>query len=235
MKLLFIAGFICIAVVVLILRAAYVFYSVGAFKSDWANENGAVIKDGSIVVVALGDSTVQGIGGWRRSDSFVSQVAERISTKTATPVQVFNFSGTGAESGEVLEVQVPKLRSLERVDIVLIAVGPNDITHKKSLDDFLKNYEKILQQVPIEKTVIASLPPMGPRDTQGRSSYEWGEALKPVAKKHSVAVAPVYDKIKPRANDFRTYGGDFYHPSKAGYKLWTDAFTPDVEKILNVK
>ena len=219
-------------IAVLIVRAGYVLYSVGSFKSQWLHESARPVVDDSIVIAALGDSTVQGIGALSKSDGFVSQVSKRVAAKTGKKVQIFNYSVSGADSGEVLKGQIPELKKLARYDAVLVAVGPNDITHKNSLEDFLKNYESILQQLPPEKTVIASLPPMGPKDIKGRSSYDWGQALKPVAAKYNVAVAPVFDHVKPRANDFRIYGGDFYHPSKAGYKLWADAFEAPVLSIV---
>jgi lysophospholipase L1-like esterase len=140
---------------------------------------------------------------------------------------------SGEESGNVLNPQIPQYEKLSRVDAIIVAVGPNDITHKKSLESFLQNYEQILKKLPAEKTVIASLPPMGPKDTKGRSSQYWGDALKPIAAKYNVAVAPVFDKVNPRANDFRIYGGDFYHPGEAGYKLWADAFEQPLLKILD--
>lgn len=219
-------------IVLLIARAVYTYTSVNSFKSAWQKEATAKINDEALVIAALGDSTVQGIGGLKQRDSFVSQVSGRISKATGKSVQIFNFSVSGADSEMVIKNQLPQLKKLGRVDAIVVAVGPNDITHKKSLEEFLKNYETILQQLPTEKTVIASLPPMGPKDTEGLGSYEWGQALKPVAQKYKVAMAPVFDTVKPHANSFRIYGGDFYHPSKYGYKLWADAFEQPLLKIL---
>lgn len=232
---LLISTVIVLFIVVLLTRAIYTFTSIGLFRGAWQKANAQQAENDSFIIVALGDSTVQGIGGLRISDSFINQVAVRITSDTGKAVKIINLSVSGADSGQLLETQLSEFKKLKRSDAVVVAVGPNDITHKKSLESFLKNYETLLSQLPAEKTVIASLPPMGPKDTKGRSSYEWGQALKSVAKKYNVAIAPVFDKVKPRANDFRTYGGDFYHPSRAGYKLWADAFTPEVEKILKIK
>lgn len=231
--LLTLALLVALFILFLVLRAGYVLYSVGNFKNSWNKNNTQAIEPGSIVIATLGDSTVQGIGALKKEDSFIGQVATRISAKTGKKVQIYNFSVTGAESGEVLRNQLPKLKNLSRIDAVILAVGPNDITHKKPLEDFLKNYEVMLNQLPAEKTVIANLPPMGPKDAKGRSSYEWGQALKPLVKKYSVRVALVYENVNPRANDFTTYGGDFYHPSKAGYKLWADAFEKPLLDIVS--
>lgn len=191
------------------------------------------IDDKSIVLAVLGDSTAQGIGSLKKEDGFVGQVGARISKKLNKPVQIYNYSVSGADSGQLIEAQLPEFKKLKRYDVVMIAVGPNDITHKKSLESFLKNYEVILKELPSEKVVISNMPPMGPKDINCKSSYDWSKALAPLAQKYNVALAPVYENVSPRANDFRTYGGDFYHPSKEGYKLWANAFTPKVEQILN--
>ncbi len=220
-------------ILLLIVRAGHTLYSVGSFTNAWQKESVLSLDDQALVIVAMGDSTVQGVGSLKRSDSFISQVAKRVSAQTGKTVQIVNLSVSGADSGQLLESQLPKFKNVKRFDAIVVAVGPNDITHKKSLESFLVNYETLLKQLPADKTVIANLPPMGPEDINGKNSYEWGQALKPVAEKYNVAVALVFEKVNPRANDFRIYGGDFYHPSKAGYKLWADAFEEPLQKILN--
>lgn len=227
-----IAGIIALIIVLLIARAVHTLYSVGSYRKAWQTESKLPIRDDVYVVAALGDSTVQGVGALHRSGSFIRQTTDRVSHSLGKDIQIYNFSVSGAESGEAVDVQLPQLKALERVDAVVIAVGPNDLVHKKSLESFLKSYETLLQNVPIEKTVIADLPPMGPKDDQGRTSYEWGQELIALAEKYGVRVAPVHDNIKPRAHDFRTYGGDFFHPSTTGYTLWANAFEKPLEEIL---
>lgn len=227
-----VAAVIALFILLLIARAVHTLYTVGSYKKAWQAETTLPIEKDTLVVAALGDSTVQGVGALRRSESFISQATDRVSGSLGKQVQIYNFSVSGAESGETADVQLPQLKALERVDAVVIAVGPNDLVHKKSLESFLKSYEVILQNVPTEKTVIGDFPPMGPKDNEGRSSYEWGQALRKLAKKYNVRVAPVYDNIKPRANDYRTYGGDFFHPSGTGYALWANAFEQPLKAIL---
>ena len=226
------AGVIALLIVLLIARAVHTLYSVSSYRKSWQTEAKLPIKKDVLVVAALGDSTVQGVGALTRSGSFISQVTGRVSDSLDKDIQVYNFSVSGAESGEAAEVQLPQLKALERVDAVVIAVGPNDLVHQKSLSSFLKSYETILKNVPRDKTVIADLPPMGPKDPQGRDSYLWGQELRKLAKKYDVRVAPIYENIKPRAHDFRTYGGDFFHPSTTGYSLWANAFEKPLTDIL---
>ena len=233
--LLAVAGLVLVVMAILALRAGYMFLSIKIFRDQWIKENQQPADPNTLVIVAMGDSTVQGIGAFMRSGSFVSQVASRVSQSQQKPVQIYNFSVSGAESGDVLKNQIPQLQKLNYVDAVIIAVGPNDITHKKSLESFLENYEKITKLVPINKTVIATLPPMKPKDIHGQSSYQWGQALVETIAPKGVLVAPVFKEVNPRADDPRIYGGDFYHPSREGYRLWANAFVPQIEKIINKK
>ena len=229
------ASIVAACVLLLVLRAVYTLYTVGSFRKAWLAGISQPTNEGSVVLAVLGDSTAQGIGGFKKEDGFVGQVAARISVKTKKPVQIYNYSLSGGDSDDVLKNQLPAFKKLERYDVVLIAVGPNDITHKKNLKDFLSNYEKIFAQLPAEKVVISNMPPMGPKDVNGNSSLDWSRAIVPLANKYNVSVAKVYENIAPRANDVRTYGGDFYHPSKEGYRLWANAFTPPVEAVLKIK
>jgi len=226
---------VLVVVLVLAFRALYVLVSINYFARSWERGNAQPVQNNSIVMVALGDSTVQGIGAIRPSDGFVGQLRGRTAKQLGRPVQVYNFSKTGGESGDVVKDQLPRLKALSRVDVVVVAVGPNDITHKKTLSSFLANYEQILKQVPASKTVISNMPPMGPRDADGKTSRDWGIALSTLAAKYNVKTAPVYENVNKRANDPRTYAGDFYHPSRAGYVLWANAFEPEVLKVVAPK
>jgi acyl-CoA thioesterase I len=222
-----------VVVLILAIRALYVLGSIPFFKRSWDNGNAKAASSKQIVLVALGDSTAQGIGALTPSQSFVSRVAKRISEQQKKPVKIYNFSTSGVESGDILKNQLPKLKKLPRYDAVMIATGPNNITHKKTLKDFSSDIASTLSQLPADKTVISNLPPMGPKDSLGNTSYDWGRAVMVVAQQKNVRVAPVYEHVQTRVSDPRTYAGDFYHPSGAGYKLWADAFTPEVEKILS--
>lgn len=231
--LAFVLLLILFIIVVLVIRALYVYVSVGIFRKSWERGNQQRVSEDSIVIVALGDSTVQGIGALRPQDGFVGNVARRVERQTGKKVQVYNFSKSGAESGEVLSEQLQKVKQLPRYDVALLAVGPNDITHKKSLKDFKSNLATILRTLDASKTVVSNFPPMDPKDSEGNSSYEWGEAAQRIAQSNGARVAKVYQNVKPRNNDPRIFAGDFYHPSGTGYQLWANAFTPEVLKVLN--
>lgn len=215
-----------------ILRALYVYASIPVFARSWNKANAKPVDSNSIVIVALGDSTVQGLGALTPQLGFVGRVADQVSQQTGKSVQVHNFSRSGAESGEVVKDQLPKIKKLSRYDVVLVAVGPNDITHKKSLKDFEENTNKIIAELPAQKIVISNMPPMQPKDIDGNTSYIWGTKIMEIAKAKGVKTAPVYERVQTRVNDKRIYAGDFYHPSGAGYKLWTEAFTPEVLDIV---
>lgn len=214
-----------------ILRGAYVYASIPIYKWYWQQNLDRPVQKNDVVVVALGDSTVQGLGAILPQKGFVGKVTKRMDQ--SKDISIYNYSRSGAKSAEVLDNQVPQALKLDRIDAVIIAVGPNDITHKISLEQFIDNYKNIVKQFPSDKIVVATLPPMGPRDIDGQSSYDWGLQVKELARTSDIRIAPVFDRVNARVNDPRIYAGDFYHPSTAGYTLWADAFEAPLQVILN--
>ena len=215
----------------LVVYAAVVFTSVARYAKYWQASNQEPVADKVLVVVALGDSTVQGIGATSPRKGFVGQVASRLAKETGRPVQVYNYSKTGAEAGEVLAEQLGKPDVIKRADLVLVAVGPNDLNHDVWLGDYLKNYQNILNKLPKDKVVIASIPPMARSKIGGNTVEEWNRGLSKLAAKNKVRVAPVYEAIKPHAYDPRIYSVDLFHPSNHGYSLWAKAFYGQVEAL----
>lgn len=224
---------IILAVLALLgLRALYTLYTVSSFKNGWDKQNNKPISENSLIVGAIGDSTVQGVGALVRNGGFVPQTVSRVEKKIGQKIQVYNYSVSGSDSGEI-QSQIDKIRSLPKIDAVIIAVGPNDITHGRSLEQFIESYEKMLDSLTKDKVVAANLPPMKPVDTNGDNSAHWNRSLETLLRSQSVSLANVYSKVLPRNNDPLIYGGDFYHPSSTGYKLWADAFEEPLTKILS--
>ena len=84
--------------------------SIAQFTDHWegvaaSNAGG----DGVIQFVALGDSSVQGVGASSPESSWVSVLAERIEERTGRPVEIYNLSVSGAIAAEVLREQIASI------------------------------------------------------------------------------------------------------------------------------
>lgn len=215
----------------LAIYAVIVFTSVARYAKYWQAGNQKPVADTSIVLVALGDSTAQGIGATSPTKGFVGQVASRLAKEKGQSVQVYNYSKTGAEAGEVLAEQLTQPDIIKQADLVLVAVGPNDLNHDVALEEYLNNYQAILDKLPKDRVVIASIPPLMRSKIRGNTVDDWNRDLKQLAHKNKVRVAPVYEAIKPHAYDPRIYSVDLFHPSNHGYSLWAGAFYEQVQKL----
>ena len=193
------------------------------------------VDSSALKIVVLGDSTAQGIGASSALKGFVGVVSDRIQKDFSKSVQIYNYSVSGAVVSDVLNKQLPIASTLKDADIVIIAVGPNDIIRLENLDESLAGYAKILDSLAIspEKTVIANTPPLDRRSISSTTIDQWNSDLEMLAKRKGVRVADIYKVIAPRKEDYRIYSGDFFHPSNTGYTLWADAFMIEVTKVLS--
>src|SRR5207244_2891774 len=83
-------------------------------------------RDAEILYVALGDSTVEGVGASRHENNYVSLLHARLRAIYHN-ARLQNLGVGGATSADVLARQLePAIAS--RPDLVTLSVGPNDIT-----------------------------------------------------------------------------------------------------------
>lgn len=223
---------LAVLIVVLVVYGIFVLTSVNRFASFWAAQNEKP-QNGNITIVALGDSTVQGVGATSPYKGFVGQLARKVGQ--GKPVQVYNYSKSGATARDVVQNQLSYKEQFTQADVIVVAVGPNDATRGVSNDDYLQNYRKILDALPAKKVVIATIPPLERSSVSDATVQEWNAALTELAAEKKVRVAEVYQAIKPRSRDPRIYSIDLFHPSNIGYGLWAGAFYQPVSEVLNSK
>lgn len=99
------------------------------FWDDW---NARSLEDDGPLWVALGDSTSQGIGARDPADSWVPKMIERLRQHTGQPWRVVNLSITGAQLGDIADIQMPRLGELEAA-----GHSPRLVTHLAGANDLL--------------------------------------------------------------------------------------------------
>jgi hypothetical protein len=77
------------------------------------------IAPNAIRLVALGNSSVEGIGASSAMDSYVGRIATYAGEKTGRPVHIANVA-TGGTITDIVSNQLPKV-DLKMADIVVIA------------------------------------------------------------------------------------------------------------------
>jgi lysophospholipase L1-like esterase len=205
--------------------------------------SGKPMKTGSIVYVALGDSTGAGVGA--REGGYVARLFKRIEERR-TGSTLSNLCVSGATTDDLLRDQLEKGVALNP-DLVTVGIGINDIGHGLTLEQFSKNYEEILTTLQ-EKThaqiVVTNLPDVSsaPRiPSVMRTVYQsqidqFCQRLEEIAKRHGVTVFDIYSITKDELPSHPEYfSNDGFHPSDEGYELWATHMWPTLEQILSTQ
>ena len=194
--------------------------------------------------VALGDSTVEGIGASRRELNYVSRIHARLRERYPAAA-MRNLGVGGATSADVRDGQLR--RAVEfRPHLVTLSVGPNDITRGVPVQHYEGNVATILETLSTKTPaviVVNLLPDLavtrrfrgGPyAERVARLSVEFNGALRRAAERYGTEVVDLYAASReevPRRPELLSTDG--YHPSDAGYARWAELMWRGIEKRMN--
>jgi lysophospholipase L1-like esterase len=201
-----------------------------------------MLRDCLIAVnyVALGDSTVEGIGASRANLNYVSRLHARLVARYPN-ARVKNLGVGGATSADVMTRQLDRAIQL-RPDLVTLSIGPNDITRGVPVARYEQNLNTILGRLRRETgaLIVVNLIPdiavtprfaHGPQaDVVGSLTVLFNEALARKAREHGVEVVDLYLPSReevPRRSALLSRDG--YHPSDAGYARWAELMWEGIE------
>jgi acyl-CoA thioesterase I len=197
-------------------------------------------RGAEVVYVALGDSTVEGIGASSVEATYVSRIHARLRTHYPRAV-VHNLGVGGATSADVLDGQVEQAVALAP-DLVTLSVGPNDITGRVPVEVYDRNIDAILTRLRAETravVVVNSLPDLAvtPRfsrtplaETVGRLSVAFNDTLARRVAEHSFVLVDLYHPSRTEVPARpELVSGDGYHPSDAGYARWAELLWNGIE------
>lgn len=202
---------------------------VEPYAAAWTAHNAEALATPGRRWVVLGDSMSQGVGASSWDAGWVDQLARTLATE-GHPLVVVNLSATGARTDDLVDQQVPVLRSLppavdaDGPDVVTVMIGSNDLfaggAKRRSLPD---EFARMLEALP-RGTVVASLP-------QPRAAAR-------LANTHVQAAAARGDVtlVDMRAEGPTSWRGrlaaDKFHPNDAGYAEIARAFLPHVREAV---
>ena len=187
----------------------------------------------AVQYVALGDSTVEGVGATSTDFNYVSRLYGRLRTVYPT-ARVDNLGAGGATSADVLRRQLDRAIEL-RPHLVTLSIGPNDITTRVPVAAYERNLDTILGRLRTETTavtVVNLIPDLvvtprfrahRERDALGRQTVLFNEALERRSRAHGAELVDLYAAsrrevpVRPEL-----IGADGYHPSDVGYARWAE-------------
>ena len=196
-----------------------------------------------VLYVALGDSTVEGIGATSPSANYVSRLHARL--RAVYPrADVVNLGLGGATSADVIADQLERAVLL-RPHLVTLSIGPNDVTGRVPVQEYERNVDAIFRRLTQETgaVVVANLLPdlaATPRFRAREAAVEgltvrFNEALARAARPHGVEVVDLYQPSRaeiPRRPEL--VASDGYHPSDLGYARWAELLWAGVERRISV-
>jgi acyl-CoA thioesterase I len=182
-----------------------------------------------LVYVALGDSTVYGLGASSPSTHYVARLFASLQWEYPA-ARLINLGTCLATTGDVLAQQVPDA-ILHQPQLVTLSVGPNDLRQGRGPNDFARRVEVILERLDQETdatVILNALPDLAsaPRFGQPERSMvaaltrHYNHALLHVADRFGVDLVDleIGDRAEGELRCF--FSEDGYHPSDAGYAAW---------------
>lgn len=128
-------------------------------------------RDGSIMstnearpirLLFVGDSSAAGVGVERQDQALASQTAERLAARLGISVEWQLLAKSGINTQQALKLIART--QLRPVDVLITALGTNDVTSQRTAIQFLSDYKilvnKIRQQCGNFLVVVTGLPPL---------------------------------------------------------------------------
>lgn len=199
--------------------------------SSLANETkAAVLGNGPhLRYVVMGDSTALSQGG-DYSQGYAVKSAEFLAQTHR--VTWTNTAISGSRAAGVRYKQLPRALRF-RPDVVLIAVGANDVTHFTAYAKVEKHLAAIIDMLrlhnPRVKIVLTGSPDMGsiprfPRPVRWLAAWRTrrlNEAVVKLANREQVNFAPIAAKTGPYFRKHpEMFAADKFHPNTLGYERW---------------
>ena len=187
--------------------------------------NTALAPGGRVTCVVLGDSTAVGAGASPVKTTF-PYLAVQALAKRRGAVHVRNLAVVGARIADLVRVQLPHVGT---PDVVLIAIGANDATHRTPYDAYDASLQTLVAGLPKAEVYWATAPDMSVvlALPWGINAYVNGRIIEENTRMRRRAAAfHIVDLFRDgkldRAED---YAVDIFHPNDAGYAIWGRLFS----------
>jgi lysophospholipase L1-like esterase len=211
-------------------QGQYTRWKVGRLPDAGGASEGTV-GDGNetIRLLAIGESTVAGIGAKTHEDALTGQFAKHLGTKKRATVNWIALGKSGITVKRTLKELVPRIPEKE-FDVVVVALGGNDVFTLNSPEGFRNDMIELLwiikKHSPSAKIFLANVPMV--RDFVALPN-PLRYVLSRLAKLHHFNAIDLVSEMSDvfYFDDVNRVDDDFFsdgiHPSRRGYDLWSEA------------
>jgi lysophospholipase L1-like esterase len=186
-------------------------------------------KNETVKLLAIGESTVAGVGAQTHETALTGQFAKHLSVKIGKTVEWFAIGRSGIRAGETIRELVPKIPG-EKYDYIVVGLGGNDVLKLSSPRKWRRDMTRLLgilrQRNPAAKIFITNAPavrlsPVLPQPIKfilghlsalhDRNTKEFTRDMKDVFYFHQPTEV------------IEDFFADGLHPSEKGYDVWSEA------------
>ncbi|MFI6323894.1 SGNH/GDSL hydrolase family protein [Nonomuraea sp. NPDC050556] len=166
----------------------------------------------------LGESTAAGVGAATQDDALAGHLARELAQRLKRPVEWQVAARTGARARRVADELVALL---DPADLVVVALGVNDLLELTRLRVFESDLTEVLKKIPAKRVLVAGMPPVGEfpslprplRTVMGRRAAALDQVIRKVA-------GDRYTPMETPEPDM--FAEDGFHPSSKGYARWAE-------------
>ena len=178
----------------------------------WDEQNAEALTESGPLWVVLGDSASQGIGANHWTEGWVTLVRRRLRDATGQPWRVINLAMSGGRFDNVLNDQLPVLRTHNLSPaMVTCVVGSNDLMWRRSTGPVVKDARELAEALPAG-TLLSRLG--GPGKRPRMVNEEWDR----IAQTQGLHLYSIWSW--PGATG--ALAVDRIHPSNLGYTYMAD-------------
>ena len=192
--------------------------------------------------VAIGDSTIEGIGATHSEKSFAHLIFEVLRQENKH-AKYHNLGKSGAKVIDVLKAQLADALDL-KPNLVLISVGANDLRHRTKLSDFERDIGYLVETFKNRtgaKVIINSIPdlshlkviPFFVRFYVRSQVKKFNSILQKQAELHNAIYVDLHRGSRLLAKKYpEMISADGLHPSDIGYAVLATAVMSQAKEYL---
>jgi lysophospholipase L1-like esterase len=188
-------------------------------------------------MLIVGDSSAAGVGVDTQNEALAPQAAELISQRFNMPVEWQLVAKSGVNTREAMEIIAN--HELRQADLLVTALGVNDVTGQRSPRQFLRDYQalvsQLMERVGARAVIVTGLPPlhMLPAAPQPLRWYLGQCAHRLDAKlRHWVRTSPRFAYISLQwAAKPKDMARDGFHPGAGQYRYWAQLVAASAESL----
>lgn len=213
----------------LYLQGQYTRFKVGKLPDAQGETSGEVIgNNGVINFLAIGESTIAGVGAKNHDEAMTGQFARHLSRQTGKTVNWHALGVSGITVHRTLRELVPKIPDVQ-FDVVLIGLGGNDVFQLSTPQKWRNGMKELIgifrQKFPDATIYLANVPMV--RDfiaLPNPTRYVLSRVAK-LQQLNTLDFVADYENVHyylPQGKFLPEHFSDGIHPSAQGYDLWAE-------------